>query len=121
MEQRVINLADKLSRFSEHWSPKIIAQMNNHHFKLVKFQGEFVWHSHMDTDEVFIVLNGAMTIHFRDGDVTVRAGELFVIPRGEEHKTSAEAECQAMLVETVGTVNTGEMVSDKTAEANAWI
>ncbi len=95
--------------------------MNDYHFKLVKFQGEFVWHNHADTDEVFIVLDGSMTIHFRDGAVAVRAGEMFVIPKGEEHKTSAETECRAMLVETVGTVNTGTVVSDQTAPRDIWI
>jgi mannose-6-phosphate isomerase-like protein (cupin superfamily) len=121
VQRQPINLTDKLSTFAEHWSPKIIAQMNDYHFKLVKFQGEFVWHDHADTDEVFLVLAGAMTIHFRDGDVAVRAGELFVIPKGESHKTSAAAECTAMLVERAGTVNTGAIASDKTAAADAWI
>ena len=121
MERRVINLDDKLSRFTEHWSPKIIARMNDYHFKLVRFQGEFVWHDHADTDEVFLVLDGAMTIHFRDGDVSVRAGEMFVIPKGQAHKTSAQAECKALLVERAGTVNTGDVTSDKTAAADAWI
>lgn len=121
MKSKPINLAEKLAKFSDHWSPKIIAQMNNYHFKLVKFQGEFVWHDHADTDEVFIVLDGSMTIHFRDGDVAVGAGEMFVIPRGEEHKTSAKAECKAMLVEPAGTVNTGDVVSEKTAPSDAWI
>jgi len=81
-----INLNEKFSKFSEHWSPKIIAQMNDYHFKLVKFRGEFVWHDHKDTDEVFIVLDGEMTIHFRDGDVSVKKGEMFVIQKGVEHK-----------------------------------
>ena len=121
MERKPINLAEKLSRFSEHWTPKIVAQMNDYHFKLVKFQGEFVWHRHADTDEVFIVLDGAMTIHSQDRDVTVAAGEMFVIPKGLEHKTSAEAECRALLVERAGTVNTGEVVSGQTAASDAWI
>jgi mannose-6-phosphate isomerase-like protein (cupin superfamily) len=121
MARQPINLAAKFAKFSEHWSPKIVAQMNDYHFKLVKFQGEFVWHDHPHTDEVFIVLDGAMTIHFRDGDIAVGAGEMFVIPKGVEHKTSATAECRAMLVETAGTVNTGAVVSDKTAAPDAWI
>jgi mannose-6-phosphate isomerase-like protein (cupin superfamily) len=95
--------------------------MNDYQFKLVKFQGDFVWHTHADTDEVFVVLEGAMTIHFRDGDVAVGAGEMFVVPRGVEHKTSARIECQAMLVEKAGTVNTGDAVSAKTAATDAWI
>jgi len=116
-----INLSEKFSKFSEHWSPKIIAQMNDYHFKLVKFQGEFVWHDHKGTDEVFIVLDGEMTIHFQDGDVPVRNGEMFVIPKGVEHKTAAKSECRAMLVEAAGTVNTGDARGDKTAPADAWI
>ena len=121
MQRKAINLAEKFSKFSEHWSPKIIAQMNDYQFKLVKFQGEFVWHTHADTDEVFIVLDGSMTIHFRDGDVAVGAGEMFIVPRGVEHKTAAKAECKVMLVETAGTVNTGDVVSEKTAASDAWI
>jgi mannose-6-phosphate isomerase-like protein (cupin superfamily) len=121
MVRTAINLADKLAKFSEHWAPKIVARMNDYHFKLVKFQGEFVWHQHADTDEVFIVLDGEMTIHFRDGGVRLRAGEMFVIPQGVAHMTSAAAECKAMLVEMADTVNTGDAVSDKTAPADAWI
>ena len=121
MDRKPITLSEKLSQFSAHWSPKIIAQMNDYHFKLVKLQGEFVWHNHSDTDEVFIVLAGSMTIHFRDGDVAVAAGEMFVIPKGVEHLTAAEAECKAMLVERAGTVNTGQVVGEKTAPTDAWI
>jgi mannose-6-phosphate isomerase-like protein (cupin superfamily) len=117
----VVNLVEKLSKFSEHWSPKIIAQMNDYHFKLVKLQGEFVWHDHKETDEVFIVLEGQMTIHFRDGEICLNKGEMFVIPKGIEHKTSAESECHAMLVEKVGTINTGDAGGNKTAPANSWI
>jgi mannose-6-phosphate isomerase-like protein (cupin superfamily) len=116
-----VNLSEKLAKVTEHWSPKIVAQMNDYHFKLVKFQGEFVWHAHQDTDEVFIVLDGEMTIHFRDGDVPVKKGEMFVIPKGVEHKTSAKTECCAMLVEAAGTVNTGDAGGDKTAPSDAWI
>jgi len=116
-----INLDEKFSRFSEHWSPKIIARMNDYHFKLVKFQGEFVWHGHKDTDEVFIVLDGEMVIHFKGHDVSIKKGEMFVIPKGVEHKTSARAECRAMLVEAAGTVNTGDAGGEKTADADVWI
>lgn len=116
-----INLREKFSKFSEHWSPKIIAQMNDCHFKLVKFKGEFVWHDHKDTDEVFIVVSGEMTIHFHDGEVRIKEGEMYVIPKGVEHKTSAESECHAMVVEAAGTVNTGEAGGNKTAPADDWI
>jgi mannose-6-phosphate isomerase-like protein (cupin superfamily) len=121
MNYEPINLADKFSQFSEHWSPTIIAQMNEYQFKLVKFQGEFVWHSHSDTDEVFIVLNREMIIHFKDGDVIIKDGEMFIIQKGVEHKTSAQHECQAMLVEIAGTINTGDVVGKKTAIDGIWI
>jgi mannose-6-phosphate isomerase-like protein (cupin superfamily) len=121
MSRTAINLADKFAKFSEQWSPKIVARMNDYEFKLAKLQGEFVWHSHADTDEVFIVLDGEMTLHFRDGDVPLREGEMFVVPKGVEHKPSAAAECRVMLVETAGTVNTGTVTSDKTAPRDAWI
>jgi mannose-6-phosphate isomerase-like protein (cupin superfamily) len=121
MSRTPINLAEKFTKFAEHWSPKIVARMNDYEFKLVKLQGEFVWHSHADTDEAFIVLDGEMTLHFRDGDVPLRAGEMFVVPKGVEHKPSAEAECRVMLVETAGTVNTGGVISDRTAPRDAWV
>ena len=121
MERRAINLAEKLTQISEHWSPKIVAKMNDYHFKLVKFQGEFVWHTHVETDEVFLVLEGSMTIHFQNGDVPVSAGEMFVIPKGTEHKTSARGECKAMLVESAGTINTGDVMSERTSSSDTWI
>ena len=117
MERQAINLTDKLSRFSDHWSPKIIAQLNDYHFKLVKFQGEFVWHTHMDTDEAFLVLEGAMTIHFRDGDVIVSAGEMFVVPRGVEHKPVSRGRAHVLLFEPATTRNTGNVDHALTIEA----
>jgi len=116
-----INFAEKFGRFGERWSPRIVAQMNDYHFKLVKIQGEFIWHTHPETDEVFIVLDGEMTIHLRDGDVALRAGEMFVVPRGVEHKPSAVRECRMMLIEPAGTVNTGDAQSDRTAEDGVWV
>lgn len=121
MSYSAISFEKKLARFSEHWSPKIIAQMNENHFKLVKFQGDFVWHSHSDTDEVFIVLDGEMTIEFRDGRVDLAAGEMFVVPKGLEHKPLAENECKILLVEPMGTVNTGDAGGQLTAEVDVWI
>ena len=112
---------DKFAKFSEHWSPKIIAQMNDYHFKLVKFQGDFVWHNHTETDEVFIVLEGEMGIEFRDGKVTLNAGEMFVVPGEVEHKPFAEKECKILLIEPAGTVNTGDAGGDLTAEDLIWI
>ena len=121
MTYHAINLEEKLSKFTEYFSPKIVAQMNDYHFKLGKFQGDFVWHSHPETDEAFLVLAGEMRIDFRDGSVTLRAGELFVVPRGVEHKPFAARECRLLLVEPTGTVNTGNAGGDLTAEDNVWI
>ena len=90
-----IDLAEKLTRFDDHWNPRIIADLNDSHVKLVKVQGEFVWHTHEETDEAFIVIDGEMEIGFRDGDVTLRAGEMYVVPKGVEHITRAARECPA--------------------------
>ncbi|HSJ88744.1 MAG TPA: cupin domain-containing protein [Anaerolineales bacterium] len=116
-----INLDEKLAIFSEQWSPKIIAQMNDYHFKLAKVQGEFVWHEHPGTDEVFLVLHGTLEILFRDGKVLLNEGEMFVVPKGVEHKPVAQSECHILLVEPAGTVNTGDVVNEKTAANNVWI
>jgi mannose-6-phosphate isomerase-like protein (cupin superfamily) len=121
MNYAAINFAEKLAKFSEQWSPKIIAQLNDYHFKLVKVQGDFVWHSHAETDEVFVVLDGEIRIDFRDGRVDVKAGEMFVVPRGKEHKPFAHKECTIMLVEPAGTINTGDTGGDLTAADHVWI
>jgi mannose-6-phosphate isomerase-like protein (cupin superfamily) len=121
MDYQSINLEEKLTKFSEHWSPKIIAQMNDYHFKVAKVLGEFVWHDHPETDEVFIVLKGQLVIQFRDGSVILNEGEMFVVPKGVQHKPVAESECHILLVEPAGTLNTGEIVSEKTAPNNVWI
>ena len=118
---KAINLKEKLSGFSDHWAPKIIARMNNYHFKVVKLQGEFVWHCHDETDEVFIVLEGEMSIAFRDKSIALKAGEMLVVPRGEEHKPFAKKECKVMLVEPAGTINTGNSGGEMTAENDVWI
>jgi mannose-6-phosphate isomerase-like protein (cupin superfamily) len=116
-----INLEQKLSLFKERWSPKIVAQMNDNHFKLVKFQGEFVWHRHDDTDEVFLVLDGGMRIDFRDDSVDVARGEMIVVPKGVEHKPFADVECHVLVIEQAGTLNTGDAGGDKTAANDVWI
>ena len=121
MSYAAINFRDKFSRFSQQWSPRVIAEMNDYQFKLVKLQGEFVWHRHEDTDEVFIVLAGAMSIEFRDGRVDLRQGEMYVVPRGVEHLPRAEAECSLMLVEPRGVVNTGDAGGALTAENDVWV
>lgn len=121
MDFTPINFQKKFSKFSDHCAPKIIAQMNNYHFKLVKFKGDFVWHQHAETDEVFIVMSGNLRIAFRDGKVDLSSGEMFVVPRGVEHKPVAEDECRIMLVEPAGTVNTGDAGGSLTADVDAWI
>jgi mannose-6-phosphate isomerase-like protein (cupin superfamily) len=104
----VRNLSGLLGQFSEHWSPKTIAGLNDYDIKLVKVQGDFVWHSHDDTDELFLVIDGELTIQLRDRDVVLGAGELFVVPRGVEHCPRADRETAALLIEPHGVVNTGE-------------
>lgn len=121
MGYAAINFREKLARFSDHWSPKVVAQMNDYQFKLVKIQGEFVWHNHAETDDVFIVLDGEMSIELRDGTVDLKAGEMFVVPKGVEHKPVASGECQLLLVEPVGTINTGDAGGEMTAADNVWI
>jgi mannose-6-phosphate isomerase-like protein (cupin superfamily) len=121
MEYLPIKLQEKLSKFSEQWSPKIVAQMNDYHFKVVKVEGEFVWHDHPERDEVFLVLHGKLEIQFRDGSVKLKEGEMFVVPKGVAHKPVAEQECHILLIEPAGTVNTGDVVSDRAAANDVWI
>ena len=121
MKHQPINFEEKLLKFSEHWSPKIIAQLNDYHLKLAKVQGEFVWHDHPETDEVFIVVKGQLKILFRDGNVLLNEGEMFVVPKGVEHKPVAENECHILLIEPAGTVNTGDVKDGLTAPNNIWI
>ena len=121
MSTSAINFQEKFSRFSEPWSPKVIAEMNDYQFKLVRLRGEFVWHQHADTDEVFIVIEGEMTLRFRDREVPLRAGELYVVPKGVEHQPFATDECKVMLVEPKGVVNTGDTGGSLTAQNDVWI
>jgi len=116
-----INFKEKLSKFSDHWSPRVIAEMNDYQFKLVKIKGDFVWHDHKDTDEVFIVIEGEMSIEFKDRTVELSEGEMFVVPKGIEHKPYSENECKIMIVEPVGVVNTGDSGGELTADNDAWI
>ena len=121
MSNDPVDLAAKLAQLAERWSPRVVARMNDYEFKLVKLEGEFVWHAHADTDEAFLVLAGEMDIGFRDRTVTVRAGELFVVPRGAEHITRAARECHALIVEPRGTVNTGDAPTGPlTARNDVW-
>jgi mannose-6-phosphate isomerase-like protein (cupin superfamily) len=121
MGKEAINLEQKLSMLSQHWSPRVVAEMNDYQFKLVKLLGDFVWHDHKDTDEVFFVLSGEMEIGFRDRAVTVKAGELFVVPKGVEHITRAARECHALIIEPRGVLNTGDAGGARTAQNDLWI
>ena len=121
MKHQAINFAKKLGLFSDHWNPRVIAEMNDYQFKLAKLEGEFVWHDHTDTDETFIVLEGELTIELRDGSVVLKAGEMFVVPKGVEHKPVAAAECKILLIEPRGVINTGEAESELTAQRDVWI
>ena len=121
MKYQPINFQEKLTKFSEHWSPRIIAQMNDYHFKIVKIEGEFTWHDHPETDEVFMVLKGELAIQFRDGSVILHEGEMFVVPKGLEHRPVAQQECHILLIEPVGTVNTGDVVNERTTANDVWI
>lgn len=121
MKYSPINIKEKLTKFDELWSPRVIAEMNDYQFKLAKGEGEFVWHAHEDTDEVFIVIDGTLEIEFRDGKVTLTNGEMFVIPKGVEHKPFAKGLCQVMLVEPRGVTNTGKSGGEHTAQNDIWI
>ena len=110
----VVNLQVKLAGIAAHWTPGVVAEVNDYQVKLVKIQGEFVWHSHPETDELFLVVAGSMCIRLRDRDVELAEGELFVVPKGVEHKPVARDECHVLLLEPVGTVNTGDNPGEMT-------
>jgi mannose-6-phosphate isomerase-like protein (cupin superfamily) len=117
---RVVDIADKLGLFSEHWSPKVVARVNDYEIKLAKLKGEFVWHTHDDTDELFLVIDGILTLQLRDAerrqhDLTLTPGQLYVVPRGVEHCPRADGDVAVMLIEPAGVVNTGDAGGDLTA------
>jgi mannose-6-phosphate isomerase-like protein (cupin superfamily) len=103
-----VNLAEKFAAFSEHWSPKIVGSVDDYEIKLVKVEGDFVWHKHDAEDELFLVMEGELTISLRDRDVVLGPGEFFVVPQGKEHKPSAAMECKVLLLERRGVLNTGD-------------
>jgi len=111
-----VNVAEKLALFSEHWSPKVVGELNGQHVKLVKFQGEFVWHHHDDEDEMFLVVDGRFRMEFRDRSMEIKAGEFVVVPRGMEHRPVADSEVSVMLFEPASTVNTGSAGGALTVE-----
>ena len=117
-----INFEQKLSLFKEQWLPKVIAEMNDYQIKIVKIEGDFEWHDHQDTDETFIVLEGNLRIDFRDGHVTLKSGEMYVVPKGVEHKPFADGEVKMLLIEPRGVLNTGDNTVDlRTAKNDVWI
>ena len=121
MTRQVINFKQKFALFHEQWKPKVVAEMNDYQFKIVKLKGDFIWHDHAETDETFIVIEGDLRIDFRDGAAHVRAGEMFVVPKGVEHKPYAENEVKLLLIEPRGVLNTGGAQSERTAESDVWI
>ena len=121
MVYKAINFQQKLELFNEQWQPRVVAEMNDYQFKLVKLQGDFIWHDHKDTDEAFMVLDGQLRIDFRDGVVHLSAGELFVVPKGVEHKPYAEREVRLLLIEPRGVLNTGHEGGELTARNDVWI
>lgn len=121
MQSDVVNLAEKFSKFSEYWSPRVVAEMNDYQFKLAKFHGNFVWHDHKDTDEVFLVVKGEMGIELRDSTVHLSEGEMYVVAKGVEHRPFAEGECHVLLIEPRGVVNTGDSGGELQAENDVWV
>ena len=116
-----INLLEKFSKFTEYWQPKVITEMNDYQFKLVKINGDFVWHNHPDTDETFIVIKGEMKIQFESEIIELEEGEMIVVPKGTEHKPYAKKKCHIMLVEPKGVINTGSTKVGLTAPNDIWI
>ncbi|MED5401544.1 MAG: cupin domain-containing protein [Planctomycetota bacterium] len=112
-----VNLDEKLQQFTEHWSPHIVGELNGQHVKLAKLEGEFVWHHHEQEDELFLVLQGHLSIHLRDRVVELDEGEFFIVPRGVEHKPVAAGEAHVLLLEPTSTLNTGNVRNDRTVDA----
>ena len=118
---RPVNFAEKLGLFSDQWQPRVIAELNDYQIKIVRIAGDFIWHDHPETDEAFIVLDGVLRIDFRDGAVRLGPGEMFVVPKGKEHKPHAETEVSMLLIEPRGTLNTGHEGGARTARDDLWI
>jgi mannose-6-phosphate isomerase-like protein (cupin superfamily) len=121
MKHDPIDFVEKFDLFDEQWQPKVIAAINDYQVKAIKVEGDFVWHEHPETDEAFIVLEGKLRIDFRDGSVEVGAGQMFVVPKGVEHKPFAATETRVLLIEPRGVVNTGQTGGDRTAANEVWI
>ena len=121
MRYKAVNFREKFGLFSDQWQPRVVAEMNDYQFKLAKLEGDFIWHDHKDTDETFIVIEGRLRIDFRDGAVEIGAGEMFVVPKGVEHKPYAAREVKLLLIEPRGVLNTGDAGGERTAENDVWI
>ena len=121
IKSKKVNIKKKFSKFSEYWSPRVLAEMNDYQFKIAKIKGDFIWHNHEHTDEVFIVIEGSMKIYLRDNTIHLSEGDLYVVPKGIDHKPFAERECKIMLVELRGTKNTGNQTNKLTFKDNQWI
>ena len=121
MKYKPINFSKKFDLFDDHWAPRVIAEMNDYQFKIVKIKGDFIWHDHQDTDETFVVLDGRLRIDFRDGHVDLEQGEMYVVPKGVEHKPFAENEVKLLLIEPRGVRNTGHEDSERTARDDVWL
>lgn len=121
MKHRSINLREKLAAITASWSPRVVAQLNDYKVKIARVEGDFVWHKHDDTDELFLCLHGEMEIELCDGCVHLAEGELYVVPRSVEHRPRAKQECHVLIIEPAGVVNTGDAVSKLTAAGDRWI
>ena len=121
MLSKKINFKNKYSKFTKYWSPRIIAEMNDYQFKLAKIKGEFIWHDHKHTDETFIVIEGEMSLKFRNYEVKLSKGEMYVVPKGVEHKPCAENECKILVIEPKGVINTGDSGGKLTINEEIWI
>jgi mannose-6-phosphate isomerase-like protein (cupin superfamily) len=121
MQYKAVNLQHKFGLFNDQWQPKVVAEMNDYQFKIVKIDGDFVWHNHEHTDETFIVVEGTLRIDFRDGSVTLGAGEMYVVPKGVEHKPFADGEVKLLLIEPRGVLNTGSEGGERTALNDVWV
>jgi mannose-6-phosphate isomerase-like protein (cupin superfamily) len=118
---QAINFAEKLAMIREQWRPRVIAELNDYQFKVVRIEGDFIWHNHPETDEAFIVLEGELRLDFRDGAVLLGPGEMFVVPKGVEHKPFAAEEVKMLLIEPRGILNTGHVGGERTAQNDLWI
>jgi mannose-6-phosphate isomerase-like protein (cupin superfamily) len=120
-DYQAVNFQQKFSLFTDQWQPRVVAELNDYQFKLTKVEGEFIWHTHSDTDEAFVVIDGELDIEFRGGKVSLSAGEMYVVPKGVEHKPVANKEAQTLVIEPRAVLNTGDQRGERTAENDIWV